>query len=129
ALSDGGGGGERAPHADDRPLNMRVRDTAAIGDDGLPQRRAIDFAARQKPWVRVDRRGGVEETVLRQEIRQIEVGFVKSADRSDVLPISVKNESADISLLDRLRDDVLSKIDQIVLQALYQHVPTKNVNA
>src|SRR5207302_10288933 len=102
---------------------------AAVRDDGQPERRAIDSAASEKTRMRVDRSGGVEGTVLRQEVRQIEVGFVKSADCSDVSPVTGKNESADIPPLDRSRDDVLSEIDQIVLKALHQNVPTKYVNA
>ena len=58
----------------------------------------------QKTRVGVDRGCGVEETVLRHQIGQIEIRFVKGANRSDVLPVALEDVAADLPLLDRLRE-------------------------
>ena len=118
-----------AAYADDASLEVRVGDDAAVGDDRLPQRCAVDFAARQKTRMRIDRRVGLKETVFRHDIGQVEIRLVKRADRSDVFPVALEDERADVPILDRRRNDVFAEIDQIVLQTFDQHVAIENVNA
>ena len=108
---------------------MGVRDNAPIGDDCLPQGGAVDLAPGQKARVSIDRRRRLKKTILRQQIRQVEIRFVKGADRSDVFPVPVENVTAHLPLLDRLRDNVFPKVHQVVVQAFHQDVPVKYVNA
>src|SRR6188472_2260832 len=87
-----------AAHADHASFDVSVGNDAAVGNDRLPQSGAVDFAPRQKAWVRIDGRGSFEKAVLRLEIGQVEVRLVKGADRSDVFPIALKNVGIDVSL-------------------------------
>ena len=77
---------------------MRIGNNAPVGNDRLPQRRAINFAPRQKSRMRINRRFGIEEAVLWNEISQVEVRFIKRAHRSDVFPVTLENERVDMSI-------------------------------
>src|SRR5205823_11822870 len=101
---------------------MRIRDDTSIRNDCLSQGGAIDFASRQKARMRVNRRLGLKETVLGHYICEIQIGFVESADCSNVFPITLKNKCADMQVFDRLRDNMFSEIDKIVLLRLAEHV-------
>ena len=79
--------------------------------------------------MRVNRRVWLEETVFRHDIGQVQVRFVKGANRSDVLPISLVDKRADMSILDRVWDYVLSEISQIIFQAFNQHLAIEHVNS
>src|SRR5437588_1315600 len=72
---------------------------------------------------------GIEETVFRHEIGQIQICLIKSSDRSDVLPISLINKRAYMSIFNRVRNDVFSEIDQIVFQTFDEHLPVEDVNS
>ena len=87
-----------AANSDNASFNVRVGNDAAVGNDRLPQSRAIDFAAGQKPRMGINRRFGVEKTVLWDEIGQVEVRFIKRAHRSDVFPVTLENERVDMSI-------------------------------
>ena len=130
AVPNGRAALNNAAHADDAALDVRVGDDAAVGNDRLAQGRAVDFAAGQETRVRVDRRIGFEETVGGNQVGEVEIGFVKRADRSDVLPVAVKNVgAARCAFLNRGRNDVLAEIDEIVVQTLDQHVAIEDVDA
>src|SRR5205823_395090 len=98
-------------NSDDAPLDMRIGNNAPVGDDRLPQRRAIDFASRQKSRMRINRRLGIKEAVLRDEIGQVEVRFVKRAHRSDVFPVTLENERIHLSIFDSMRNDLFAEIE------------------
>ena len=51
--------------------------------------------------MRVDRSLGLEEAVLGHYIGEIQIRFVESTDCSDVFPITLKNERADMPVFDR----------------------------
>ena len=108
---------------------MSIRNDAAVRNNRLPQSGAVDFAAWQKARMRINRRFRVEETVFRHKVRKIEIRFIKSADRSDIFPVTFKNERAHMSIFDRVRNDVFAKIDQIIFQAFDQDVAIENINA
>ena len=108
---------------------MRVRNYTAVGNDRLPQRRAIHLAAGQKSRMCVNRCFGVEETVFRNEIGQVEVRFIKRADRPDVFPVALEDERVHMSIFDRLRNDVFAEILEIVVETFNEHVAIENINA
>src|SRR6202040_1800829 len=81
-----------AANSDNTSLNVRVGNNAAVGNDRLPQSRAIDLAAGQKPRMGINWRFGVEKTVFRNKISQIEVRFIKRAHCPDVFPVTLKNK-------------------------------------
>ena len=116
-------------NADDAPLDVRIRDNAPVGDDRLTQSRPVDFAAGQKPRMRVNRRLGVKKTVFRNKVGQIEVRLVKRADGTDIFPIALENECTHMSILDRSRNDMFAEILQFIVQALHEHLPVENVNS
>src|SRR4029077_7687004 len=108
---------------------MRIRDDAAVGNYRLPQCRAVNFATRQKTRMRVDRRVRLEKAIFWDEVSEVQICLVKRANRSDVLPVALEDERADMPIFDRRRDNVISEIDQIVFQRFYQHIPVENINA
>src|SRR5439155_11260652 len=77
AIANRGAALNDTANADDAPLDVRVRDNAPVGDDRLTQSRPVDFAAGQKPRMRVNRRLGVKKTVFWNKVGQIEVRLVK----------------------------------------------------
>ena len=79
--------------------------------------------------MRINWRFGVEETIFRHQIGQIQIRLVKSANRSDVFPVSLEDKRAHVSILDRLWNDVLPEIDQIIFQTFDQHLSIKDVNS
>src|SRR5205809_3945509 len=95
-----------AANADHAAFQMRIGDDAAIGDDCLSQSGAINLAAGQKSRMRVDWRVWLEEAVLGHDIGEIEIGLIERANCSNVLPVTVEDICADMSILDRLRDHV-----------------------
>src|SRR5206468_8199089 len=91
AITYGGTALNNAANANDAALDMPIGDDAAVGNNCLSQSGAVDFAAGQKTRMRINRRLRFEETVCRYEVGEIEIGLIKSADRSDVLPVAVEN--------------------------------------
>src|SRR5436309_15674932 len=79
--------------------------------------------------MRVNRRLGLEETVFRYDIGQVQIRLVKSANRSDVLPVSLINKRADMPVFDCVWDDVFSKINQIIFQTFNQHLAIEYINS
>ena len=94
----------------------------------MAQRRAVDFAARQKSRMRVNGRLRIEETVLGDEISQVEICLVKRAHRADVFPVTLKNERAHMSIFYRLRNDVLAKVNQLIVETFHEHVAVENID-
>ncbi len=108
---------------------MRVGNDAAIGNDRLPQGGSVDFAAGQKARMGVDCGLWIKEAVFGSDIGKIEIRFVKSADCSDVFPVTFKNVGAHVPLLDRLWNDMLAEIGQVIIQAFHQHGAVEDVNS
>src|SRR6266478_5263037 len=79
-----------ATHPDYAALDVAIGDDAAIRNDRLAQGGAIDFAPGQKPRMGINRRIGFEDTVSGNQVGEIEIGFVKGANRSDILPVAVE---------------------------------------
>src|SRR5213594_2944846 len=107
---------------------MRIRNDATIGNDRLSQGGPVDFAPRQKTRMRIDRRLRLEEAVFRHDMSEIQIRLIKGADRSDVLPVTLEDECADMPIFDRHRDNVFPEIDQIVLQEFYEHISVEDIN-
>src|SRR6266496_4214090 len=107
---------------------MRIRNDAAIGNDRLPQSGSVDFASRQKTRMRIDRRLRLKKAVFRHDVSEIQIRLVKGANRSDVLPVALEDERADMSIFDRHRDNVISEIGQVVLQRFYEHISVEDIN-
>ena len=63
------------------------------------------------------------------QIGQIQVRFVECPDRSDIFPVSLKDVGADMPVFDRVRNHMFAKIDQLIVQALDQHLPIEEINA
>src|SRR5205823_6982763 len=84
---------------------------------------------RERTGMRVSRRVGVQKTVGWSQVGEMEIGFVKGANRSDICPVAVENKGTDAMRLDRSRDDVLAKVAQVVVEALDQHVAIEDVNS
>ena len=118
-----------AAHPDYAALDVAIGDDAAVRNDRLAQGGAVDFAAGQKPRMGINRRIGFEETVGGNQVGEIEIGFVKGANRSDILPVAIENVGADVARLNCSRNDVLAKIKEIVVETLDQHVAIEDVNA
>src|SRR5262249_7820278 len=90
-----------AAYSDHASFQMRVRDYASIRNDCLPQGGTVDFASRQKAWVRVDRRLRIKEAVIGHHVGEIQVRLIKSPDCSDVFPVTLKDKRADMPIFDR----------------------------
>src|SRR5947207_87518 len=118
-----------AAHSDNAALDVAIGYDAAVGNNCLAQGRAVDLAPREKPGMSVNRRVGFEKTVGWNQVGEIEIGFVKGANRSDIFPVAVENKGTDAMRLDRSRDDVLAKVEQVVVEALDQHVAIEDVNS
>src|SRR5438552_490413 len=91
-------------------------DDAAIRNDRMINLCAIDFRARQKAGTAENRRAHVEEIEARQFIRNIQVRFKKGADGSDIFPITLENKRAYAEVFNRLGDDMLPKVCQVIFQ-------------
>src|SRR5262249_17312801 len=129
AVADGSAALNHAAYADHASLQVRVRDDAAVGNNRLAQRSAVNLAAWQKTRMRVDRRLGLKETVFWNHFRQIEVSLVECADCSDVFPIIVENKRADVPIVDRHRNNMFTEIEQIAFQGFDEHVAIEKINA
>ena len=77
----------------------------------------------------IDRRVGLKETVFRNHISEIEVSLVECADCSDVFPITFEDKRTDVSISNRLRNNVVTEIDELVLQQFNEDLPVEDVNA
>src|SRR6478609_5620628 len=129
AITYGGAALNDAANANDASLYMPIGDDTAVGNNRLSQSGAVNCAAGQKTRMRINRRLGFKETVCRHKIGEIEIGFIKSADCSDVFPVAVENVSAHIARLNGGGNYVLAEIHQIVVKTIDQHVAIENVNA
>src|SRR6476620_12037518 len=129
AVPDGGATLDDAAYANHASLQVRVRDDTTVRNNRLAQRCAVNFAARQKTRMRIDRRVGLKETIFWNYISQIEISLVKCADRSDVFPVTFEDKRADMPIFDRRWNNVFTEIEQITLQAFDEHLPVENINA
>src|SRR6266436_2267324 len=98
AVSNRGAALNNAAYSNDAAFQVSIRNDASVRDDRLPERGSIDFAARQKEGMGVNRRLGIEETVFRHKIGQIEICLIKSPNRSDIFPISLVDKGAHMSI-------------------------------
>ena len=78
--------------------------------------------------MRVDGRLRLEEAVFGHHICEIQIRLIKRADRSDVLPVTLKDKRADMSIFDRQWNNVFPEIGHVVLQRFYKHVPVEDVD-
>ena len=118
-----------AADADDAALDVGVVDDAAVGDDRLADRRAVDLAGGEETRVRVDGRGGVEEIELRHRVGELEIGVEEGADGADVLPVALVDVGVDAEFCEHVRDDVLAEIHEVIVERLHEHLAVENVNA
>src|SRR5207248_6960570 len=95
-----------AAHSDNAALDVAIGYDAAVGNNRLAQGRAVDLASGEKPGMSVNRRVGFEKTIGWNQVGEIEIGFVKGANRSDIFPVAIENKGTDVMRLDRSRDDV-----------------------
>jgi len=129
AIADRGPTLNYAADPDDASLNVRIGNDAAVGDERLSQSRAVHFAAGQESRVGVDRSIGFKKAILGQDVGQVEIRFVKCPNRSDVFPVAVKDKRAHVLVLDRVRNDVPAKIDQIVIETPHEDFAIEQINA
>src|SRR5205085_11154979 len=115
-------------YSDGASCQIRIRNEAAIGNDGLSEGGPVDFAGRQETRMGIDRGLRFEEAVFRHDVGEVEVRLVKGANRSDVLPVAFEDERANVPIFDRHWDNVFAEIDQVVLQRFYEHVSVEDIN-
>ena len=118
----------KAPHADVALANAGSVDDAAVGDDGLVNRRPVDLRGRQKTRARVDRRLHLEEVKLWQRRGHVQVGLEEGANRADVLPVTLVHMGVDGVRVDGARDDVLAEVCHLVLEQLDERLPVEQVD-
>src|SRR5688572_9581298 len=106
----------QAAHTDNAMLYFRVVDDATVGDDGVINFCAVDFRSGQKPGPGENRRAHIEEIKLRQLRNQVQVRLEKVPDRSDVLPVSLKNIRENAVRLDGAGNDMLPEIRHGVVE-------------
>jgi hypothetical protein len=106
-----------------------VADDATVAHDGVAHVGAIHLATRQKAHVRENGGRHVKERERRQRIGEGEVRIEEGTNRSDVLPIALVDVGADLTLFDRLRDDVLPEVHVIVIQRSAERLTAEHVNA
>src|SRR4029077_1837368 len=116
AVANGGAALNDAAYANNASLQVRVRDDTAVRNNRLAQRCAVNFAARQKTRMRIDRRVGLKETIFWNHISEIEISLVKCADCSDIFPVTFEDKRADVPIIDRCWNNVFAEIEQIALQ-------------
>src|SRR5207248_9843026 len=129
AIANGCTALNNAAHSDNAALDVAIGYDAAVGNNRLAQGRAVDLAPRKKPGMSVNRRVRFEKTIGWNQVGEIEIGFVEGANRSDIFPVAVENIGPDIARLDRSRDDVLAKIEQIVVKTLDQYVAIEDLTS
>mmetsp|Transcript_13711 Transcript_13711/g.45106 ORF Transcript_13711/g.45106 Transcript_13711/m.45106 type:complete len:368 (-) Transcript_13711:407-1510(-) len=120
--------------ADDGVLDGGALDEAAVADDGVHHLGLGHLGRREEAALGVD--GGVavvEGEVGRFALGEREVGAVKGADGSDVLPVSVKEVSLHVvAEVLRARDDLPAKVERLrhrVLEELPHHLRLEDVDA
>ena len=90
---------------------------------------AIDFGTGQKPRPAEDGRAHIEKIKPRQLVGHIEVCLKKSADSSDILPVTLEDVRKDAVRRDCVRYNVPAEVWQSVVQELENHVAVKDINA
>ena len=74
-------------------------------------------------------RGHIEEIEARQLGGHVEVRFEERTDRSDVLPIALKDVGEHAARFDRAGNDVLAEIRERIVEQLAHDFPAEHVNA
>jgi len=88
----------------------------------------IDLRAGKEPGPREDGRLHVEEIEPGKLGGQLDVGLEEVPDSPDVLPVALVGESEDAVGMDRVGDDVLAEIGQIVVEQFEHDVPIEQVD-
>src|SRR4029453_14218512 len=120
AVTDGRAALYDAAYPNDAAFQVRIGNDASIRNDRLPQSRAVNLCTRQGPRMRVDRRLRFEKAILGNNVGQIQIGLIESPDGSNILPDTLKDKCAYVSVFDRVWDDMFAEIHQIVLQTFDQ---------
>src|SRR4029077_18483575 len=99
-----------------------MRERRLLNDTAVADQRAIDVRGahntrRQEARVGVDGRSSLVETEFGPGVGQVQTRLKKRPDRSDVLPIPLKNICLHLALLDRRRNDVFSEIGEVIVEA------------
>src|SRR5580704_8632856 len=113
-VADRGAASDHAPNPDDRPVDVRIGNDRAIGDNRPLNLRSADLACRQVTLLGVDSINVVKKIERRHRIGQSQVGFEKRPYCSDIFPVPLKNVGKDSVLLQRARDNVLAEVVVIV---------------
>src|SRR5207249_10297147 len=113
AVSDRGAALNNAAYSNDAAFQVSIRNDASVRDDRLPERGSIDFAARQKAGMGVNRRLGIEETVFRHQIGQIEICFIRGPNRADSFRVGLVDKGADTPIVDWMWKCMLSDVGRL----------------
>ena len=109
--------------------NCRAVDNAAVRNDRVIDLRTVNFRTRQEAWSAENRGAHIEKVEARQFTGQIQVCLEEGADGSYVFPITLKNIRVHPQFLDGLRNNVLAKVRQRILQQTKNHTPAEHINA
>src|SRR5262249_10180162 len=101
---------QHAPDPDDAVADFGAVNDAAVGNDRVVHLCAVDFRRGQEARSGEDRRAHVEKVEPRQLGGYVEIGLEKRADRSDVLPIPLKNVGEHTVCLNGAGDDVFAEV-------------------
>src|SRR4029453_13489033 len=93
-------------------------ENTTISDDRVADLAINELRARQVPSSRVYRHIGIEEIELRHNVGHVDVGIVKGADRSHVLPIAIEEIRLDLVIPDGRWNEIAAKVSML---ALTQH--------
>ena len=118
-----------AAQPDDAVRNDGAVENTAVGNHRMIQLGAIDLRARQKARTAENRRGHVEEIEARQFVGDIEVGLEESANGADVLPVTLEHKREHPQILNRVRDDMLAKVGQGIVQQAADDFTVEDVDA
>src|SRR5207253_520991 len=105
---------DHASNTDDRPLDIRLGNDTAVGNNCSIYLGPVNFAGWQESGVSVDRIEVVKEVVGWKCVGQSEVCFKKGSYRAYVFPVPLKDIGKDLVLLQRGRDDVLAEVVVII---------------
>ena len=71
--------------------------------------------------MRVDRRPGLIKVESGIVVCQVEIGLEEGVDRSDVLPISLKNIGLHLVFIDGCWNDILAEIGEVIVEAFLEN--------
>ena len=126
---DGRALADDCPNADHRLAKVAARQRAPVAEHAVIDPSAEDACRRQVAWSGEDRPLRIVEAKGRIGTRQHDVGVVVGLDGSHIGPVVAVEERVHPILAERRRNDLLAKVDAVLLEHLEQRVAREDVDA